>query len=385
MTTTRRPFCRAASPPMWRRAAARGTQAGAALLVAMLTVTLVASFAAASMWQQWRAVEVETAERARIQAAWILIGALDWSRLILREDSLARGGDGTDNLTEPWAVPLEEARLSTFLAAQRGVSQAEDASTDTANAFLSGQITDMQSRLNLRNLAANGQVNPVALRQFTRLFEYLGLPMQELNLVARGMVQAQVLHGPPSASGAGTASGTGTGAPASSTAGNVANAGGSAGIAGTGGSGNDPSAPLMPQTVSQLTWWGLPPASVAALAPYATILPVPTQVNLNTASAVVLWASIDKIDMSDAQRLVQAREGQHFRSESDAARLIGSQAELTATTHSVSSSYFEVRGRLRLGTAVVEERSLVLKQRGMVRTLWRERGSFVRDSADALR
>ncbi len=383
MILTRRTARRTATPPMWRRAAARGQQAGAALLAAMLTVTLVASFAAAAMWQQWRSVEVETAERARIQAAWILIGALDWSRLILREDSLARGGDGTDNLTEPWAVPLEEARLSTFLAAQRGVSQAEDASTDTANAFLSGQITDMQSRLNLRNLAANGQVNPVALRQFTRLFEYLGLPMQELNLVARGMVQAQVLHGPPSASGAGTASGTGTGAPASSTAGNAANTG-SAGIASSGSSTN-PSAPLMPQTVSQLTWWGLPPASVAALAPYATILPAPTKVNLNTASAVVLWASIDKIDMSDAQRLVQAREGQHFRSESDAARLIGSQAQLTAATHSVSSSYFEVRGRLRLGTVVVEERSLVLKQRGMVRTLWRERGSFVRDSADALR
>lgn len=368
-----------------RRAVARSRQAGAALLAAMLTVTLVASFAAAAMWQQWRAVEVETAERARIQAAWILIGALDWSRLILREDSLARGGDGTDNLTEPWAVPLEEARLSTFLSAQRGVSQAEDASTDTANAFLSGQITDMQSRLNLRNLAANGQVNPVALRQFTRLFQYLGLPMQELDLLARGMVQAQVLHGPPSASGADNAAGTGTGAPSSSSA----NAG-TTGTTGTVGAAaavarNDPNAPLMPQTVSQLTWWGLPPASVAALAPYATILPVPTKVNLNTASAVVLWASIDKIDMSDAQRLVQSRDSQHFRSESDAARLIGSQAELTAATHSVSSSYFEVRGRLRLGTAVVEERSLVLKQRGLVRTLWRERGSFVRDSADTLR
>ncbi len=370
-----------------RRAVARSRQAGAALLAAMLTVTLVASFAAAAMWQQWRAVEVETAERARIQAAWILIGALDWSRLILREDSLARGGDGTDNLTEPWAVPLEEARLSTFLSAQRGVSQAEDASTDTANAFLSGQITDMQSRLNLRNLAANGQVNPVALRQFTRLFQYLGLPMQELDLLARGMVQAQVLHGPPSASGADNAAGTGTGAPSSSSS--SANAG-TTGTTGTVGAAaavarNDPNAPLMPQTVSQLTWWGLPPASVAALAPYATILPVPTKVNLNTASAVVLWASIDKIDMSDAQRLVQSRDSQHFRSESDAARLIGSQAELTAATHSVSSSYFEVRGRLRLGTAVVEERSLVLKQRGLVRTLWRERGSFVRDSADTLR
>ena len=33
--------------------------------MAMLTVTLVATFAAAAMWQQWRAIEVETAERAR--------------------------------------------------------------------------------------------------------------------------------------------------------------------------------------------------------------------------------------------------------------------------------------------------------------------------------
>jgi hypothetical protein len=36
-------------------------------------------------------VEVEAAERARIQSAWILIGALDWSRLILIEDSRAGG------------------------------------------------------------------------------------------------------------------------------------------------------------------------------------------------------------------------------------------------------------------------------------------------------
>ncbi|HVR51394.1 MAG TPA: type II secretion system minor pseudopilin GspK, partial [Pseudorhodoferax sp.] len=43
----------------------RHTQRGAALLLAMLTVTLVATFAAAALWQQWRAVEVEQAERAR--------------------------------------------------------------------------------------------------------------------------------------------------------------------------------------------------------------------------------------------------------------------------------------------------------------------------------
>jgi general secretion pathway protein K len=33
----------------------------------MLTVALVATMAAAALWQQWRSVEVETAERARVQ------------------------------------------------------------------------------------------------------------------------------------------------------------------------------------------------------------------------------------------------------------------------------------------------------------------------------
>ena len=89
----------------------RQRQRGAALLLAMLTVTLVATLSAAALWQQWRSVEVESAERARVQSGWILNGALDWARLILRED--ARTG-GADHLAEPWAVGLQEARLSTF-------------------------------------------------------------------------------------------------------------------------------------------------------------------------------------------------------------------------------------------------------------------------------
>ena len=313
----------------------RARQTGAALLAAMLTVTLVATFAASAMWQQWRAIEVETAERARIQSAWILIGALDWSRLILREDSLARGSDGTDNLTEPWSVPLEEARLSTFLAANRNVAQVEDASTDTADAFLSGRITDQQALLNVRNLVDGGKVDPVAQRQFARLFEYLELPVQQVNLLAAQMLSA-------------SASGDGASA-----------------------------APLLPHTTAQLGWWGLPPQTVRALAPYATLLPARTRVNLNTASAVVLWASADKLSMADAQGLVQARDARHFRDVADATRLVTQSGAISTSTHSVESSYFEVQGRLRLHSAVVEERSLVFKQRGQVTTLWRERGGAV--------
>ena len=68
----------------------RRHERGAALLTAMVIVTLVATLAAAMVWQQWRAVQAETIERSRIQSAWILSGALDWARLILR-DELGRG------------------------------------------------------------------------------------------------------------------------------------------------------------------------------------------------------------------------------------------------------------------------------------------------------
>ena len=65
----------------------RSRQRGAALLTAMIIVALVATLAGSMVWQQWRAIQVEAAERARTQSAWILSGALDWARLILREDA----------------------------------------------------------------------------------------------------------------------------------------------------------------------------------------------------------------------------------------------------------------------------------------------------------
>ena len=70
----------------------------------MLTVTLVATFASAAVWQQFRSVEVETADRGRQQSWLLLPGALDGARLILREDPPAAG---KDPLREPWAVPFQ--------------------------------------------------------------------------------------------------------------------------------------------------------------------------------------------------------------------------------------------------------------------------------------
>jgi len=294
----------------------------------MLTVTLVATFAAAALWQQWRGVEVETAERNRVQAAWVLLGALDWSRLILREDGL---NGGPDHLAEPWAIALQEARLSTFLAAG-GNNASLDPSYDTRDAFLSGQVLDAQARLNAANLVVDGKVSASAVASFARLFALLGLQAEMATELAAQMQKAQ------------------------------------ASIAGE-------SAPLMPRRMEDLVWLGLPQTLVPLLAPYVTLLPTATPVNLNTASAEVLYASGATTDLADAQRLVSARQKTHFKNVSDASKLLGSGDSLNTVNFSIGSRFFEVRGRLRLDQTTVEERSLLQRDGGAVRTLWRERGT----------
>jgi len=130
-------------------------------------MALVATLSTAALRQQARAYDLEASERARVQANWILQGTTDWARLILRED--ARSG-AVDHLGEPWAITLQEAKLSTFLA-NGAVGDEPLASDALQNAYLSGSITDLQSRLNVTNLVLDQQTHGPTLRAFGRLFE----------------------------------------------------------------------------------------------------------------------------------------------------------------------------------------------------------------------
>ena len=58
----------------------------------------------------------------------------------------------------------------------------------------------------------------------------------------------------------------------------------------------------------------------------------------------------------------------------DAKKLLGSRGEeVSDEKFGVTSSFFEVRGRLRLDQSMVLERSLVQRTDTEVKTLWRER------------
>ncbi|MDO5289475.1 MAG: type II secretion system minor pseudopilin GspK [Pseudomonadota bacterium] len=324
---------------------ARAPTRGAALLAAMITVALVATLAAAALWRQWRAVEVEAAERARVQSAWLLTGALDWGRLILGGDLLedqrnqrSRRQPPADHLGEPWAVPLAEARLSTFLAAGETSAAAE------RDAFLSGEVTDLQSRLNLMNLIAGSKEQQTdALLRFDRLFTLLGLRSGELGALQRALANAH-------AAMQGQASETGD-------------------------------APLMPNRFEQLAWLGVSPETLQALRPYATLLPLvnnaATTVNVNTASAEAIHAAAPSLDLAQAQRLVVQRDSGAFRTAEAIRQAAGLTSEADLGWLSVTSDFFEIRGRLRLDDVALEETALVqrIRQPRGVHTLWRERSA----------
>ena len=316
-------------------------QRGAALLTAMIVVALVAVLSATALWQQWRAVDIETAQRQRQQSDWILWGALDWARIILRKSST----DSTvDHLGEAWAVPLQDARLSSFLSTTG--SSVDDPALDL---FLSGHIEDLQGRLNVRNLVNADAPDPGAVEMFGRLFDLLQLPGQELSVLQTQLRAALRAAAPP----------TNTASPSGNTS--TANAASSP-------------APLLPQRVDQLGWLGLSAATIARLAPYICILPERTPVNLNTASDVVLQAAIGGMALSDIQAMTNTRAQAHFTSVVDAASRLPAAGLLRSSAwFSVNSHYFEVQLQVRYDGQTVQELAAVQRNGGVIMPLWRQR------------
>jgi general secretion pathway protein K len=329
-------------------------QRGAALLTALIIVTLISTVAVSMVWQQWRAVQVEAAERAQSQAQWVLRGALDWALLILRED--ARTNGQSDNLGEPWAVPLAESRLSTFLAADR------DNSDDAPEAFLSGVIHDAQSRYNLYNLITPAGSPARAKEQATlaTLCQLVGVPPEVATLITTRLNQAQ----PASAAGASSApGGTPTAAPSSTTS---------------------EDAPLLPPSMDELGWLGIDADMRAKLAPQVVMLPKATLVNLNTASREVI-AAVLGVNVADAERLVQLRLRSPLKALADAANALPAGAlDANGSRVSVVSGYFEVVGAIRMDNLVVAQRSLVERQGMNLRVLRSDRVRRPEDIATSL-
>jgi len=104
---------------------------------------------------------------------------------------------------------------------------------------------------------------------------------------------------------------------------------------------------------------------------------------LTSTAAVLLLAAMPGLDLGTAQRIVQSRQRNPFKSTVELLALVPKTvADVVLPTQvNVSSAFFEVRGRLRLADRVLEESSLVERQGTTILVLSRQRENS-RDSSE---
>ena len=304
--------------------AARSRQRGVAVITALLLTTLSVTIVASLFWSQQVQVRSMENQRLHLQTKWILRGALDWARLVLRQDGIDNREYTT--LTAVWNTPLAETRLDQYIERERVQGEIFDAT-------LSGRIIDATSRYNLTNLATGPRVSAEHLKIYQRLLVNLqldpALAVKTAQAVAAGAEPLPRQEGDTSPVVTRTSSPLG-----------------------------------LTQLDDLLSIPGYTPAIVGKLREFAIVLPADAQtVNVNTAPAEVIAALMEGYSVSQANALVTRRKQAYFRQKSDFEnQLFTGGAKPAEAVYDVKSQYFLVLSRVRLDRAALDAEALVSRR-----------------------
>ena len=303
---------------------------GAAIIMAMLTVALVAGLAATILADYSHAVDQLSGRHDQAQARWLARGAIDWARNVLENDYIRGGANRVDHLGEEWAIkvpatPFEEGELS-------------------------GEIEDLSSRFNLNSLVGTGgKPDPAQVERFKRLLVALGISENQATQLTNSLIdwidpddEIRDQRG------------------GSETQAYRQNQG----------------ARLPPQAylldVNELkSIQGFTPNLVEQLTPHVVALPAASrQINVNTADEIVLQAYVEKLDASQARALVLDRNRSFFTSVENFQQRLPANLKLEASLFRVTSQYFYATGRARWGEAVTRMQVLLERQQARPDILW---------------
>lgn len=276
------------------------------MIAALVVVGAAALITASILERQSMLADALIGERDRAQADWLLRGGLDWSRLILLNDA-RRNAITSRNST--WAQPIAGLEITTPDGQRK--------------AYFSGQIEDEQGKYNLWRLAERGAIAPQELATLERLLVGLKLPGALAGAMAQRVAAAQ-----PDAQGG-------------------------------------QAAPGLRNLSDFLGADGMTPDIASRLAPYLTVLPEATAINVNTASAEVLSAGIPGLDLATARDMASQRDrGQGFNSRGDFFNRLGRADNAASNLLGVSSAWFKVTGQVTLDGAVVTMQALLQRKGG---------------------
>jgi general secretion pathway protein K len=236
-----------------------GSQRGVALITAIGTMIAVNL-----LWRGTLDLRRTDAALAADQGLMYLQGAEAWAGDILRQDLV--DSPDSDHLGEQWAIELPPLPV--------------DGGT------IAGRLEDLQGRFNLNNLIGNdGREDEYARRQFERLLVMVeadpGLagavidwldPDTELRFPTGGEDVVYIDHDPPY---------------------RTANS-------------------MITSSSELMAVAGFDRETYRKLAPYVTVLPAGTKLNVNTVSDVVLASLSDNIDLGTAASMIEERGDAEF-------------------------------------------------------------------------
>ncbi len=287
-------------------------QRGAAVVSALIIVAIVAALTTSLFQRQTASTPRLENEMARVQARMLLAGGIDWARLVIRDHGRRESTTRGDQI---WATPVLDTRI--------------ERPGDDRVAVFSGQVQDEQGKYNLSNLASHGVPQPEQEQVLRRLLALQRLPdtlaTRIIGIIAASQPPAQPADAPTPAQGGQTPQAR---------------------------------APL-PRGIDDVSaLLGLEPAPRNALRRTMTVLPVATNVNVNTAPPEVIAALVPGLSLSQARALTGERDrGNWFNNNGDFAnRLAATGVKTPAPAVTTASGWFLASG------AVVYERARVSMQ-----------------------
>ncbi|WP_144634379.1 type II secretion system minor pseudopilin GspK [Bordetella genomosp. 13] len=317
-------------------------QRGAAVIGALIIVAIVAALSTSLFLRQTATMRQVENEEARVQARWLLMGGIDWARLMLRDHARREATTQGDQI---WATPVQDTRIE-----QPG---------DERVAVFSGFLEDEQGKYNLYNVAIGGKVAEPQLEILGRLLSNLDLPSAMAPQMAQLIALAQP-PAPPAGDGQTSSNGTTT-----SSAGDAADEALQAK--------GKTEAPL-PRGIDDVAdLLGVDPARRQAMRRTMTVLPARTTINVNTAPPEVIAALVPGLSLGQARSLAGDRDrGRWFLNSGDFAnRVTGTGSEVQVPAVVTTSNWFMATGTVVYERARVTMRALMQSSTGGVpRTLW---------------
>ena len=289
----------------------RQRQRGVALVLALGVAAMATIAATAIMVGQGNAIRHAELQAGHAQAQQLASAGIDWARAVLHDD---RRLSNVDHHGEPWA--LRQATLPF----ERGE--------------ISGGIEDQQGLFNLNNLLSAERINAAELLRYRRLLHLLELPDALADTLADWLDADDI---PRSMASAEDAYYLALDPPYTAA-----------------------NRPLFEVAELALVR-GYDELVLQRLRPFVSALPRATQININTAPAELLAATLEGLDLDAARGLVAQRERAYFVSLADLTGRLGRGVTLPVAGVAFNSDFFMVDLRVRYGPA--QARATALLQR----------------------